>query len=799
MNAQEKVVYTACQGWGCHEICVLKTFVKNDKIERTERAILKGSQPDRLGICQRGIMSGKFPYIPEKMLYPLKRVGKRGEGKFERISWEQAFDEIGAKLNEIRDKYGSRAVLVNTFFCGIPNNSSGSTSIALAQRFIHTFDATVPKAEAIDMAINQSATFDFGSLMVSFMQDPSYWSQHHPKYMIIWGGNPIGGTRASHTSRMFMDIQESGTKIVNVGIMYDSTAAKADQFVPINPGTDAALALSMANVLIQENLYDEVFLTEHTVAPFLVREDNGLYLRESDVIPGSDSKKYVAWDKASGKPLFVAPHATFSEGHPDLLASVVVNEIPCKTAFLKLKEHVTEWTPESQEKITGVPASVARQIIHEYVENKPAALFLNYGMRYKNAGQSGRAVDLLPILSGNLGLPGGRMMMGGLSPGHPVSLDSEIIMPDGIENLKGTVVSVIDLIDSFDKPEEQQYKAYFVPFSNPVQNWPNRNLWEEKIFPNMDLIVVNEIRETDTTAFADYVLPEASMFEREEILAPVGNCIVLAEPAIQPLGETKLAADIWRGIAERVGIGEYFNKTNEEWLKVKLQTDNPAIEGITLERLRQEKIIRLNVPDVVPDTWENMDFSTPSGRIELYREEAADIDLPMATFTEPQIHGLKRSEYPLQFYPGRSRFFMQGQFTEIPELRALAGKESTIRLNPKTAKERKICDGDLVEVFNDRGSVRAKAHLTEMLPPGLAHVLYAYPAKDYMTEPPTVLSSALNTREVQDEWSEKFGMLISKAIEVEGTPPTVAINLEGTNETLWDDLCEVRKVEEVTK
>jgi len=110
--SQERITYTPCQGWGCHEHCILTTYTEDGKVKRTERTILKGPFAQRYQICPKGIEAAKAPYIPGRLLHPLKRVGKRGEGKFKEISWEQAMDEIGEKLNQIKDKYGSRSILV---------------------------------------------------------------------------------------------------------------------------------------------------------------------------------------------------------------------------------------------------------------------------------------------------------------------------------------------------------------------------------------------------------------------------------------------------------------------------------------------------------------------------------------------------------------------------------------------------------------------------------------------------------------------------------------------------------------
>jgi len=196
--------------------------------------------------------------------------------------------------------------------------------------------------------------------------------------------------------------------------------------------------------------------------------------------------------------------------YPNLDAKIIINGLRCKTAFCKLKEHVAKWTPESQEAITGVPAQKVYDLTHEYIAQKPSTIYIYLGLRYMNSTQAARCVGLLPVLSGNLPLRGGGFVIGSMPEGHLVALnDAPVMMPEMMP--KGDAQQLIPILDSFHNPNTQQYKAFINPFANPVQNMPNRQLWEKEFFPNMELVVVNEIRMTDTAKFADYVLPEATV------------------------------------------------------------------------------------------------------------------------------------------------------------------------------------------------------------------------------------------------------------------------------------------------
>jgi molybdopterin-containing oxidoreductase family molybdopterin binding subunit len=791
--SEEKITYNACQGWMCHEACVLTTYSKDGRIVRTERTVDPHTGEELTGICQKGIECAKLPYIDGRLQYPLKRVGERGEGKFERISWDQAMDEIGAKLNEIRDKYGPESVLLYNYCCGLANPFA-NLNFLLSIRFVNTFGASLLPYPPVDLFAVHPLQVALGTWLDYVQCDVRLFSK--AKQIIIWGGNPIGFTRAAETSRLLMEAQDKGTKITDIGIIFDSTAAKSDEFIPINPGTDGALALSMVNVMLAEGLWDADFVSQYTVGPFLVRDDNGKFLRESEIIEGGDPQKYVYWNKVPIGPRTVAPYERISEkDSPDLFAEVVINGIPCKTAMCHIRELVEPWTPEAQKKITGVPAETARRLVHEYVQTPNSMIYQYYGPRYLNAGYIGRAVMLVAVLSGQMkNETGGYAVAGVMGGEHPVALNSfEVTFPDGDpQKAKGKApLALSDMIR-----EGFPYKALLNVVGNPMQNWPNRDMWVKDIYPKLDLIVVYEYRMTDTAKFADYVLPDTTPFEREEILVPRKGKAILLEQAIEPVEEAKPPVYFYNELAKRVGLTDYFNKTNEEWIKIMLKTDDPAIttldQPLTLERLRKEKVVQLNIPQTEHNVWESMDFHSDSGRIEFYSEHLADVGAAVPIYVDPLIRGPERKKYPLQLLVFRSRVSMQTQFSDFPELLQIVGKKPEVEMNPSDAQARGISNGDLVEVFNDRGSFKCRVKLTAALPPGMAKVLFFYPAHMWEGDPPQKLMFPMATPEMDDPVIRKWVNVLR-----EKSPMlTIDFNSQcGTGwENLWDNYCDIRKV-----
>lgn len=852
---EERVTYNPCQGYGCHEHCILETHSRDGKIVRTQKSRLPGPPPGSQ-ICSKGIMCAKVPYAKDRLLHPLKRVGERGSGEFEEISWDQAFEEIGEKINSITERFGTRSVMVNCFWCGLPG-ADRAMNHDLANRFVNGFGASRLEHPMVDMGSFLSGNVDFGLML----NNGRNLIRDADNMVLIWGANPIGFTRPGQTSRMLLDAQERGAKLIHISNLFDVTSAKVDEWVHIKSGTDAALALAMAHVLVRENWIDYDFLTDKTTAAYLVREDTGKYVRANEVIEGGASDEYVFVDetdgslhavgKVYGKKMLgqIANNANMAtedrEAYLELMESsgsygtctpeldvqktVTIDgaEVVAKTAYRMLREHLEEWTPERQEEITGVPAETAERIAREYYEATPACIFMYDGFRYRNATQACRGIYLLTYLTGNFGKKGGSIIVGG-DDHHPSSrLDVlPIYFPE--KNIyKGDQVEMTKLLESFEDPnyDGQQYKAFINPFANPLLNWSNRKLWKERVLPNLELFVSFEIHMSDTARYADYVLPETTSFERYEILSGPDDCITLCEPAIDPLGETRTCADIWRGIAEQVGVGEQWQRTLKEWCQFKLNfpfsdtsplvaaaTEDEVAAGapylpegtrvgdlvpITWERMEAVKTLHLDISPDVFDNFRTGSFESDSGRIEFYQDVLADVG-PMADLQPAMIHDNPlKDKYPLQFYPARHKYFMQSQFTNIPELAAMAlSTQSGVALNPVTARERGLVDGDLVDVFNQRGCVRNQIlHLREDIAPGIAHMWYSFDERFYPNnDNPQVLEVPENTEETRTEWLTIWAEHLLAKQTASGTPRSgMFVTEPKTGEVFWDANCEVRK------
>ena len=795
--SEESFVYTCCPGWGDHEFCALKTIVKDGKIVRCEAAQYTGAEENEGYICQKGIMAARQPYDPKRLTHPLKRVGERGEGKFEKISWDQAMDEIAEKLLEIRDKYGPESLAMWDVVASVP--PSQGLHALMSSRFMGLWGATDPnQAYGLDNGPYYASFFDFGNFYKYMTTDPANFDSSD--YIIIWGANPI--ENQLRIAKHFVEAKSRGAKIVDIGLLFDGSAGFADEFVPVKPGSDPALAMAMANCIIQKKQYKEDFLLTYTVAPFLVRNDDGMFLRDEE-------GNYVVWDADADKPVsMVMGQQALPVDNVVLDGEFEVDGVACKTAFCKLREHAATYTLEWQEPITGVAPETVERLAQEYVDAPNAYIFGALGLRYQNQGESYRAFYLLGALTGNLGRPGAGVTSEMLPSGYPLMFNNQAIsMPEGPEAYKGKVMRTADFIEACKTGKPYPIKAFWVIAGNPVHNCPSRGMWVDELFPQMELIVDIDIWMTDTGKFADYVLPDCMPFERYEIVCSASyNHVVLQEPAIEPIGEPRDPVFIYSELAKRVGFGEYFDKTTEEWLAVRLDTKYPMIANIepklTYERLKKEKVVRAVTPPVPWDPFMGMVFDTPHRRMEFYAEKLVCVDDAIAQYREPlevpteaKIKaGTAKGKY--QFFSGRQRFFMQSMYTEDPVMRELSGGKPTGRMNPIDAEAEGIQDGDKVEVYNERGHCIIEMRLDQVIPPGTIQIWFGWRQEAFEEGMYSELLVPLGSYYTIDDRAENW---VKCTYEADGYHAGYATGgfglMAGAWDTIWDCACDVRKVE----
>jgi len=764
MSRGNGVFYNICPVAGCHQYCPVRVYVKDGKIVKVAAAEFP-DDPIMSCICQKGIASVRIVYHPERLRYPMRRKGPRGSGEWERISWDEALDAIAGKLLEIKEKYGSRSVMI------IPGGSStvGTLARLMGMRFANLWGAGggfEGKGWASDGGLPAASL-----LMLGDSGQGHHGSDYsNAKLLILWGKNPA--ETAFREMRYILEAKERGTKLVAIGPVFDTTAAKADRWIPVRLGTDSALALSMMNVIIEKKLYDKDFIANYTVGPFLVREDDKLFLRQD--------QKYMVWDTISNS---VRP--SDSAGiEPAILGTYHVDGIRCKTAFQLLADRAAQYPPAKASEITNVAAETIRDMAIEYATTKPAAIVLSFGVAYTYHGNLGcRAAIALAAITGNIGIPGGgaSVLMGRL-PFSPLNI-KEVAFPQGapgvdiIPNSKNSMRGWAKIA----KGEPYPIKAVLIFNQNPVHNYGNA-MSHIDIFSKMELVVVCDIFLGWTARYADIILPEAITYERSDVHTCL-DYLVRMQKAVEPIEEAKAGYEIWAELAQRVGLGQYFRKSPEDFIRMLLNTEDASVKGITLERLDEEGIVRLNHPFAPYIPFQDKNFPTPSGRIEFYIEPLIKFGEELPLYKEqlesPRTSPLAK-KYPLSLFTKKKRFHMNSICANIDWMLEL-DPEPYLDINPKDAQQRQIDDGDMVVVFNDRGRCKLKARLNQAIPPGSVNIDHGWWPDQFADGHYNLLLRGIDDEEA-----------INPALELE---PIVKDSRASAHLIYFDCLVEVKKEE----
>jgi anaerobic selenocysteine-containing dehydrogenase len=462
-----------------------------------------------------------------------------------------------------------------------------------------------------------------------------------------------------HLWSRVQEAKRRGARVIAIDPYRSLTAAKCDQHVAPLPGTDAALALGMMHVIISEGLYDADYVSKYT------------------------------------------------------------------HGFEQLKQRAGEYPPEKAAAICGLDRDEIVALAREYAGTRPAAIRLNYGMqRHAGGGMAVRTITCLPALAGHW-----RDAAGGvsLSTGDWYGFNHAALEhPELITNRPRTInqSALGDALTAAEPP----VRAIYVYNTNPVAVCPD----SRKViagFAREDLFtVVHEIFLTDTTDYADIVLPATTQLEHYDVHKSYGHLYVLANnPAISPLGEAKPNSEVFRLLAARMGFSEAcFRDSDEDICRQALQSANPRMAGIEWDALKARGWQRLNVPARFAPFAEG-NFPTPSGKCEFWSQTALDLGMdPLPAYAPPRESAQSAPQlakkYPLAFISPPARNFLNSSFANLPFALAEAG-EPYLDIHPADAAPRAVGDGDMVRIYNGRGSFLAKARVSDRVRAGVVAAL----------------------------------------------------------------------------
>ena len=658
-------------------------------------------------ICQMGRSRLEYQYHPDRITTPLKRVGERGEGKWEPISWDEAVNLFVEKHQSIAEKYGPRSVVFTPVSGAMALLNRGSVS-----RYAALTGASMTSASsAFDVSVPKGLEYMFGIPTDSYFKKGghAFADAANSEIVLLWGFNAAITRSVDHA--VLKATREQDVKLVCIDPTRSETAGWCDEWVSPRPGSDGALALAMANVIMEQGLVDEEFLKAHTDMPFLVREDNGNLLREKDLIEGGSDSPLV-W--CNSRAAAVAPDQA---NEIDLAYTGDVEDsrsatIGVTSVFARHEVLIDQFTPAIGEEVTGVPAATIQSLATEFGQAKTAAIRVGYGIdRYYYADTTTRSIALLSCLTGNIGIRGGGIS---LHEGYetPPVRGRTFYAPDG---KLPRILTFLEVDSAVRNADPYPVKMECISVGNPYTlAKPGYKNTLQSYLDGLEFIAVIDHFITDTAKWADLVLPACTIFERTDIV--VDKLIQLQEPVVEPLGDSKPDFEIFGLFAEKMGYGHYFDKSAEHYISETFDPSRPLMKDVTFERLKAEKAISVWPEDKEPFYgFKDRTFPTASGRIECYKEELFPYGSEIAVYREPIEASPKNplfEKYPLVMLSPHSRFRIHSTFANMEAMRAKE-PEPLVRMNPSDAISRDISDGDIVTVLNDRGTLKIKSKLDD--------------------------------------------------------------------------------------
>jgi len=630
-------------------------------------------------------------YSPERVLYPMRRVGPKGPGQptgapgqpvWQKISWEEALATIASRFRTISAEFGSEAILPYSFGGTLGTLNSAS----MDRRFFHRLGASQLERTICSSAGEAGLESVYG---IKLGTEPEQFK--HARYIIVWAANIHANN--VHLWPFITEARRNGAKLVVIDPYKTRTAACADWHLPINPGSDAALALGMLHIILAGNLHDADYVSKHTLG------------------------------------------------------------------FDELREKVKQYPPDRVAYWTGISASDIQKLAREYASVRPAVIRLNYGVqRSERGGMATRTIAMLPCVIGSWKEVGGGLQ---LSTSGGASLNTEALRRADLMHTalgrEARMINMVELGKVLTTCADPPIKALFVYNSNPAAVCPRhdevvRGLMRPDLFT-----VVHEQFFTDTTDYADILLPATTFFEHKDLQKAYGHYYLqVSNQAIAPLGECRSNLEVFRALAESMGFpDDCFRESVDEMIDLALQSGDPWMAGLNRERLEQgprrleftaratghpafgeggeatggeNPHLRKNQPEAgqtgsaVPFLpFARGNFHTPSGKAALYSEALKELGLdPVAEFTPPteSRHGKAEPRLPLELLARKADNFLNSTFANVASVEGME-EPGRLEISSADAEPRGIVDGDPVRIFNQRGSVRLRARVDGRVQPGV--------------------------------------------------------------------------------
>ncbi|WP_417134994.1 DMSO/selenate family reductase complex A subunit [Rubneribacter badeniensis] len=708
----DQIAWSQCNV-NCGGCCVFQWHSRDGKIVYME-SDNTGDDALQARACLRGRSMRRWLNHPDRLTKPMKRVGKRGEGKFEEISWDEAIDTIASELKRVIDTYGNEAIykIYGSGMYSATGNPSSRLLNVLGGCLGGMYDYSTNMLSAALPFLYGEDCGPYDNVFASSMTE----AELHSDLVVMFGNSPaetrMGGANIVWDfARVREAVKERGGRIVNIDYrLNESSSGHPDEWLPIRPGTDAALASAIAHEWVVNDQIDLEFLHTYCVG------------YDEETMPESakgQNKSYRAY--------------LMGEGYD-----------------------MVEKTPEWAAPITQIPADTIRALANEIAAAEAPFIMQGWGpQRHTNGEDTSRAICMLPILIGKIGLPGTNT--GQREAGPAVALVG------GLPSLsdKSTVEAAIPVyqwLNAVDHGEEMtatnagisgvdklscgikfiwSYAGNCITNQHGDINKVHDILQDES---KCEFILVWDTVMTDSAKYADILLPDAMRAEQLNMYTngytEYYAGVTVGGPAQEAPGECRPSYDVCADIADKFGKRDEFTegKTQEEWIQELYEAG--AAEDADLpswDEIREQGVYKRELPPAIGleafrNDPEANPLKTPSGKIEIYSEQLADIAAtweleddevinPIPVFTPGfQGYGSVTDEYPLYCAGFHHKSRTHSSFGFIEELEQVARQQ--LWMNPLDAEPRGIADGDTVAVKSPAGEIRIEAKVTPRIVPG---------------------------------------------------------------------------------
>jgi len=644
--------------------CGILVYVKDGVVSK-----LEGDRDDPVtkGImCAKGLASTQYVYHPDRVLYPLRRTGKRGSGKWERIGWDEALDTVSQRLTETRDKYGPEGVAFAT------GTYRGWFQIFM--RLVYAFGSPnwgePGMAQCMWPRCNGGA-LTFGSVGTFVLKSPDY---DRANCAIVWGENPCA-TFPLRGSQI-IDLKARGGKLIVVDPRFSATASKADLWLQVRPGTDIALALGMIHVIIEEGLYDKDFVKKWCGGFEELRQ------RAKPYTPAKTAE--ITW--IPKEDIVAAARLYAGNGPSGIAAGVTIDQTIESLQFARVLCLLIAVTGN-----VDVPGGNYLRPSFNIVEERELALVDQFPeeLTKKRLGFKRYPFLCAPISKRT---PGAHMpsVWKAMLSGKPYPI-----------------------------------RSMFIAGSNAVVSHANSNELK-KAFMSLDFIAVVDQFMNETTQLADVFLPAATWLERSELVPTIHatyDRLMFRQKVIEPLGESLSDVNIYGKLARRMGFGQYFWKDEDQYLDYLLSP-----RGITFEDLKKMGSIEIPMRYRKYET-EGFNSPSGKVELVSSTLEGAGFD-PLPDHREPPESPIsspeKAREYPLILTSGnRTPLYFHTEYRNLPWLRAII-PDPTVDIHPQTARDLGIKQGDWVRLETPRGSASMRANLTQGVHPKVIATVHGW-------------------------------------------------------------------------